>query len=186
MTIKTPIIKELFRTYFLVFPLWKTRKFEDRVLDLGCGWGYYFKINPDAYGIDMDEDSVKHLKSLGYRVIKKDIRYKLPFKDNFFKFAICKDVLEHFELEEVKEFLLEVHRILELGGLLLILIPNLKGFKYGLRIHAGHKHFIVPEEISLMTKGKYTIEKHYPYPFPRFIGDYYTHNKEIIHLRATP
>jgi SAM-dependent methyltransferase len=154
------------------------------VLDIGCGQGYYFKINPDACGIDMDENCVEHLKCLGHRVTKGDIRYRLPFKDNHFKCVICKDVLEHFELEEVRHILLEVHRILGAGGLLVILIPNLKGFKHGLRMHV-HKHFIVPEEISSITKGRYAIERHYPYPFPRFIGDYYTHNKEVIHLRAT-
>ncbi len=178
-------IREFIRINFLSSPLWKTKKFKDKVLDLGCGWGFYFKINPKAYGIDFDKNCVNYLKNSGYKVIKGDIRKRLQFQDNFFSRVIAHDVLEHFELNEIKKILLEAHRILKLRGLFLILIPNYKGFKYGLRTNVGHKHFIFPKEIFLITKGKFIIEKHYSYPLPRFIGNYFTHNKEIIILKKT-
>ena len=176
-------IKKFIRIYFLSFPLWKTKKFKDKVLDLGCGRGFYFEINPNAYGIDLDENCVIDLKNSGYKVAQGDIRNKLPFRNNFFEYVISHDVLEHLELNEIKKILLEVHRILVPRGFFLILIPNYKGFKYGLRTNAGHKHFISPKEISLFAEGKFIIKKHYSYPLPRFIGNYFTHNKEVIILK---
>ncbi|MBU1888392.1 MAG: class I SAM-dependent methyltransferase, partial [Candidatus Omnitrophica bacterium] len=125
----------------------RTRKFKNKVLDLGCGRGFYFKINPFACGIDFDVDCVRSLKNKGYRVIYGDIRNELPFKDNFFKYVICHDVLEHLEKREIEKVFVRVCRILEHGGIFLVLTPNRKGFEYGLRLNAGHRYFITPEEI---------------------------------------
>lgn len=180
---KSSKIREFIRIHFLSSPLWKTKKSKDKVLDLGCGWGFYFKINPKAYGVDTDERCVRYLKIFGYKVIKGDIRKQLLFKDNFFKWVIANDVLEHFELEEVKKIFSEAYRILEPDGCFLILIPNQKGFKFGLKTRVGHKHFVIPKEIFLIAKRNFVIKKHYSYPLPRFIGNYFTHNKEVIILR---
>jgi SAM-dependent methyltransferase len=176
-------IKELLRMYFASFPLWNTKRFKDRVLDLGCGVGFYFKINPLAYGVDVDAECITYLQDKGYKVIQKDIRKELPFSDNFFKCVICHDILEHLELEDAKNVFFNVHRILETGGAFLIFIPNLKGFEYGLKTNASHKYFITPKEIFSIGMGIFSIEKHYSYPLPRFIGDYFTHNKEFILLK---
>lgn len=180
------VIKEFFRTCFSSAPLLRTRKFKNKVLDLGCGRGFYFKINPFACGIDFDVDCVRSLKNKGYRVIYGDIRNELPFKDNFFKYVICHDVLEHLEKREIEKVFVRVCRILEHGGIFLVLTPNRKGFEYGLRLNAGHRYFITPEEIFLMANGKFTLERHFSYPLPRFIGNHFTHNKEVIVLRKNP
>lgn len=176
-------IKEFLRMYFASFPLWDTKKFKDKVLDLGCGRGFYFKINPLAYGVDVDAECITYLQDKGYKVIQKDIRKGLPFSSNFFKCVICHDVLEHLELEEVKKAFLNVHRILETDGIFLILIPNLKGFEYGLKTNVSHKYFITPKEIFSIGKGVFFVERHCSYPLPRFIGNYFTHNKELIILK---
>lgn len=180
---KSSKIKEFLRIYFLSAPLWHTKGFKDRVLDLGCGWGFYFKINPFAYGIDFDADCVEYLKRLGYKLVQGDMRNHLPFEDNFFKCVVCHDVLEHLQIEDIEKVFIRVHRILEPEGIFLILIPNRKGFEYGLRINSGHKYFVTPEEIFLLGKGNFNIERHYSYPMPRFIGNHWTHNKEVIILR---
>lgn len=180
---KSSKIREFIRIYFLSSPLWKTKKFKDKVLDLGCGWGFYFKINPSAYGIDLDERCIKHLKSLGHRVIKEDIRKRLLFKDNFFKRVIAHDVLEHFELNEVEKIFLQVHQVLEPNGSFLILTPNRKGYDFGCKLNRGHKHFITFQEILFMAKEKFALQKHFFYPLPKIIGDYFTHNKEVIILK---
>lgn len=182
-TKKSSNVKEFLRIYFLSFPLWQTKRFKERVLDLGCGWGFYFKINPFAYGIDFNANCVRYLKSLGYKVIQEDIRNQLSFRGDFFKCVICHDVLEHMELKDIEKIFLRVHDILEPQGIFLILIPNRKGFEYGLKLNVGHKYFITPEEIFLITKGKFAVEKHYSYPLPRFVGRYFAHNKEVIILK---
>lgn len=180
---KSPKIKEFIRTFFLSFPLFQTRAAGEKVLDLGCGWGFYFKINPRAYGIDVDKKCIEYLKKFEYKVVEGNIKKRLPFGDNSFKWVIAHDVLEHFELEEVKKIFSETCRILEPGGCFLILIPNQKGFKFGLKKEVGHKHFIVPKEIFLIAKRNFVIKNHYSHPLPRFIGNYFTHNKEVIILK---
>lgn len=99
---KSPKIKELIRIYFLSKPLQKTKTARDKVLDLGCGWGFYFKINPLAYGIDADKNCIDYLKSLGRKAIWANITKKLPFNNSSFEWVVCHDVLEHIEAFDLK------------------------------------------------------------------------------------
>lgn len=176
-------IREFIRIHFLSSPFFQTKSANEKVLDLGCGWGFYFKINPNAYGIDFDENCLKYLRSLRYKVVKGDIRKRFPFKDNFFRWVIAHDVLEHFQLEKTKKIFEEVYRVLQIGGNFLILVPNKKGFDFGRRLNRGHKHFITPKEIIFITRNNFSLQKHFPYPFPRVIGSHFTHNKEVLILK---
>ena len=140
-------------------------------------------MNPLAYGIDIDDDCLRHLKNLGYNVVKGDITKKLPFEDNSFEWVVCHDVLEHFILDDVKRIFPEVWRILKPNGCFLILIPNQKGYDSGLKRGVGHKHFITLQEILAVAKKNFILQKYYFYPFPKMIGDFFTHNKKVIVLK---
>lgn len=180
---KSPKLRELLRI-LVEYPLFfKTKLSGEKVLDLGCGWGFYFKINPEAYGIDIDDNCLRYLKKFGYRVIKADITKKIPFKDNFFKWVIAHDVLEHFELREIEKIFSEVHRVLGPNGYFFILNPNLKGYNWGLKLNFGHKHFLTFQEVLTIARGNFIIHKHFFYPLPRLIGNYFTQNKEVIILK---
>ncbi|MFH1824892.1 MAG: class I SAM-dependent methyltransferase [Candidatus Firestonebacteria bacterium] len=175
-------IREFIRIKFLSKPLQQTRIYKDLVLDIGCGWGFYFKINPYASGIDLDDKCVNYLEEKGYKVIKADILNKFPFDGGTFEWVIAHDIFEHFELNEVKNIFTETHRILKDKGKFLIVIPNQKGYNYGCRINAGHKHFITPEEIAKISKETFIVKKSYSYPLNRFLGEHFTHNKEVLIL----
>ena len=198
MDLRTPKMAESLKTYsnpksskfrellrFLIeYPFFfKTKYSGEKVLDLGCGWGFYFKINPKAYGIDIDNNCIKYLKKLNYKVIKGDITKNLPFKDNFFKWVISHDALEHFELKDIRKIFLGVQRVLEKNGNFLILNPNRKGYNYGCKNNVGHKHFVTFQDILTIAKDNFIVIKHFFYPFPRLIGNYFTQNKEVIILK---
>ena len=178
---KSSKIRGLVKLYLLSCPLlWQTKKYKDKALDLGCGWGFYFKINPLAYGIDANPKALEYLKKKNFKVVSGDIAEKLPFANNSFKCVVCHDVLEHFYPEDIKKIFNNVYNILEPNGIFLILVPNKKGF-LGM-LSAGHKTFIDLKEIISFSQKKFTVKKHFFYPFSRPIGKYFFHNKQIFYL----
>lgn len=178
-------LREWLRTKLLSKPLKDITDKDKKILDLGCGWGIYFKINSNAWGIDIDKKCIDYLRSRNYKVVQGNLLGSLPFESDFFDVVICHDVLEHFELDETKTIFYEVHRILKKRGVFLIIIPNRKGYEFGLRINAGHKHFINLDEIRAISKDSFILRKHHYYPLPKLLGSLFTHNKEIIRLEKS-
>ena len=174
--------REWFRVRFLSGHLKKTGKHHD-VLDLCCGWGFYFKINPNAWGVDLDADCIEYLLRRGYKVKQGTVIEALPFSDSTFDLVITHDALEHFTLIEVKKIFENVHRILRKDGKFMNIIPNRKGYEYGIKTDCGHKHFITPGELQDVSGKEFMTVKTYSYPLPRVIGQYFTHNKEVVILR---
>jgi len=80
----------------------------------------------------------------------------------------------------------EIHRILKENGILLVLVPNRKGFDYGVRIEIGHVLYVTETEINALRTGRFSLKRHYPYPFPRWIGRHFLHNKEVFELKKIP
>src|SRR5262249_20818175 len=89
-----PLLKWV-RTHFLERALWRLPR-TDKVLDLCCGYGFYFSINPRAVGVDGDAASVQFLRAKGYDVRQCNVLETLPFGPNEFEYVVAHDVLEHF------------------------------------------------------------------------------------------
>jgi 2-polyprenyl-3-methyl-5-hydroxy-6-metoxy-1,4-benzoquinol methylase len=107
-----------------------------RVLDLGCGWGYAAMLansyGCEAYGVDIDEGSMEFGRALaaknGFTV---DLRYArstaLPFADAFFDRIISIETFEHIFPAERQRSLDELKRCLKPGGRMAISTPNAVG-----------------------------------------------------------
>jgi len=104
-------------------------------LDAGCGTGIYLpiiaKTAKKTYGIDFSEMGCemarKHVKNNKNIIIKKaDLSKKLPFKDSYFDFILCSEVLEH--IKDYNLCLSELKRILKPNGFLLLTLPNFTFF----------------------------------------------------------
>ncbi len=175
-----PLLKWV-RTYLVERTLWSLPR-TDEVLDLCCGYGFYFGINPNARAVDGDPACVQHLRGKGFRVEQCDILQRLPYGDGAFRHVVAHDVLEHFTFEELRHVLAEVWRVLKPGGRFLVYVPNRKGYDYGLRIGAGHRLFVTRAEIDELRRGLFGLRRHFPEPLPRWLGAFFTHNKEVFEL----
>lgn len=152
------------------------------VLDFGCGYGFYFKINTLAKGVDGDPNCVELInREFQEKKVKlANFLEKLPYHDGEFEYVLAHDVFEHFLLDELKFITKEIHRILETRGKLVIWVPNEKGFYFSM--HAGHKLYVTDKEVAEVASGYFRVKRNYPEPFPRLIGRYFAHNKEVFIL----
>lgn len=108
-------------------------KKEERILDLGCGDGFYLHllsnlgIELNLYGVDYDfkalDSAKKNINSKNIKLIQANIMEKLPFNDGFFDGIIMSEVLEH--LPDDIMCMKEVRRILKKGGRILLSVPNI-------------------------------------------------------------
>jgi SAM-dependent methyltransferase len=151
-------LRKWIRTRYLEPTVSKLPKTRD-VLDLCCGYGFYFSINPNARGVDGDLACVAELKANGYNVRLCNVLNGLPFPNNEFGYVIAHDVLEHFHYADLQKIFAEVKRVLRLGGYFIAIQPNLRGYNYGLAKNIGHKLFVTREHI------------------------FFTHNKEVFWLK---
>jgi ubiquinone/menaquinone biosynthesis C-methylase UbiE len=103
----------------------------DRVLDVGCGDGYYLHLLSNLgmdlklTGTDFDEAGLKKAKSnLNGKIplYKADLMKKLPFKTNSFDKIVMSEVIEH--LPDDTKGLKEVYRVLKVDGTLCLTVPN--------------------------------------------------------------
>lgn len=86
-----------------------------QLLNVGCGRCYH----PAWTNID--------LVACGPGVRAYDLRRGLPYDDNSFDAVYHSHVLEHLTPEDAAEMLAECHRVLRIGGVLRIAVPDLEG-----------------------------------------------------------
>jgi len=111
------------------FPIEKNEK----ILDLGCGWGRVLKpvldLQGDAVGLDISHNmlglSKKHLEKNGYQTpLLQGDGTRLPFRDNTFDKVYSLLVLQHLSKENGKAVFEEIQRILKAGGTAYIRVPG--------------------------------------------------------------
>jgi ubiquinone/menaquinone biosynthesis C-methylase UbiE len=110
---------------------WLDFRDDDRVLDCGCGRGYYLNFirqvsNCQLIGIDLElgylhiaQETVKTFQQVELAAASI---YQLPFPDEYFDKVIFSEVLEH--LVDDRAGLREVARTVRPGGVIAITVPN--------------------------------------------------------------
>jgi len=100
-----------------------------RILDIGCGYGYFLNACleagiPEVYGVDVSTSAIEKSKDLEKaKVSQLDFsKEKSGFPSDFFEAVTAFDVIEHVEDENF--FVREACRILKKEGLLFLITPN--------------------------------------------------------------
>ena len=103
------------RTYSL-----KKNKSKIKILELGCGWGNNLillkKNNFDYYGLEQSTYAFRYLKQNFNNVFCYNFS-KMDFNNNYFDCVIDRQSMQHNSLEEIKNTISEVRRVLKKGGL---------------------------------------------------------------------
>lgn len=94
----------------------------DKALDIGCGEGKIWQLFPDlsVTGLDMSRANLKKANKY-IKTVFGDAQ-KLPFRKKSFNFVVASEILEH--LLEPDKTLLEIYRVLKVGGRAVITFPN--------------------------------------------------------------
>ena len=127
------------------------------ILDVGCGIGDFLKFYRNAVGVDVNQILVKKLKSEGMHVFHMDYN-KIPFPDDSFDNIILDNVLEH--IEDPRELLSEINRVLKLGGNFIIGVPCEKGFSYD----DDHKRFYEINDLKKLLSENYILLNYFYTP----------------------
>jgi len=148
------------------------RELRGKVLDVGCGLGHFFKVYPQAYGIDLNPYCVQYCTERGFKCVQGDV-YHIPFPSEFFDGVLLCHVLEHLEAPD--RALAEIGRVLRPGGILSIRVPTASGFK----VDRTHKVFFdYPKLAQALTEHEFEVRKARYYPVPwRRLGEWIVYNE---------
>jgi len=105
----------------------KTGRKISRILDVGCGYGYFLKICDEyglsTYGIDVSKYAlIKAKLNTKAILIQQSVEDPFPFPDMFFDVVVAFDFIDHL-IHPVK-FLQETYRVLKRSGVLIIECEN--------------------------------------------------------------
>ncbi len=112
----------------------------DVLVDLGCGGAQILDGMAGRFriliGIDAYETRIKMRKTeqLGWEFMQADLNFKFPLDDNYADAVIANQVIEH--IFDPRHFAAEIHRILKVGGIVLITTPNFRYVKHIWRLVA--------------------------------------------------
>ena len=97
-----------------------------KVLDIGCGRGTELQalntIGWDCYGTEHSIEDLNHLLEKGITIFNEEQLFNCKFHNDKFNIITLWHVLEH--IINPNDLLLEIHRILAKGGILIIEVPN--------------------------------------------------------------
>lgn len=97
-----------------------------RLLDVGCGDGSFLSLARqrgwDTYGVELSPAACDHARVAFDLDVKCGELKEVGFPDSYFDVVTLNNVLDH--LPSPIEELLEIHRILNVRGLLVVRVPN--------------------------------------------------------------
>jgi SAM-dependent methyltransferase len=170
---------------------WNIRRLDPgRTLDVGCGVGRHLVHLPaGSAGVDFNEDAIARARTRGCDAYTAEEFLSEPRGP--FESILLSHILEHLTLEEAQGALDTYLPYLEIGGRVIVICPQEKGFldPPGQRPAEeakgeGHVTFFDSDAIgSLLKAVGLKVENAYSFPFPRPIGRIFRHNETVVIAR---
>ncbi|MBN1893626.1 class I SAM-dependent methyltransferase [bacterium] len=102
----------------------------ERVLDIGCGEGFFLEIlkerGIEGKGIDVSQGMVRACRKKGLDVSRQDTRTLLKRGKSRYDGIFCAHLIEHLGPEDLRKFLRNAAKVLKTGGRLILITPNFK------------------------------------------------------------
>ena len=165
---------------------------DDRVLDLGCGYGRIFnelsKYSDKICGIDIDMSMVNDSSSFNYHSLHNASAEQTRFPDNYFDRVIALGV---FDVVDQEGAIFELGRILKLGGIGMFTGKNINYFENDEAAFVAERnaklkdfpnHFTdIPMLMANLAKFGFSCEKLFVYLRRGDFGE----NKKVIPTNET-
>ncbi len=112
---------------------------KNNFIELGCapgGWMYYFDhyFNLSVSGVDYAEDGIKMTQeNMNMLEIEASVYNSDVFQyssDEKYNIVFSAGLIEHFYGEKLREIIKKHFELAKVGGYVVIIIPNLKGWNY--------------------------------------------------------
>jgi ubiquinone/menaquinone biosynthesis C-methylase UbiE len=126
----------------------------NRVLDLGCGNGrhaiYFAREGMHACGIDISETAIEWARDWATRErVSVEFRVgsvtQLPYPDAHFDVVVSHGVLDHISMNDAKQAVSEVARVLPSGGLFYFDLKSADDSEFGVGEEAETNTFVVTD-----------------------------------------
>lgn len=99
-----------------------------RVLDLGCGSGYFLQLlqtaGIEAVGVDADEVTATRAESQGLNIVRVDVLEFVKTTNDRFDGIFCSHLVEHLPFPSLVELIEGISRCLNPDGTVVIAFPN--------------------------------------------------------------
>ena len=157
---------------------WNLRKLDlGRTLDVGCGLGRNLMNLENGVGVDHNADAVKIARSRGLTAFTTSEwpDSEAAIQDSFDSILLA-HVLEHVSQEDSDEIIAAYLPYLRPNGKLVLICPQEKGFP------TDPTHIRWVDETELRATGdrnEFHEIRNYSFPFPRFMGKFFTYNEFV-------
>jgi len=158
-----------------------------KLLDVGCGGGFFLKQAEkflDCVGIDFSREALIQAKKNCNSKLVLASASLLPFKNNSFDFIVCLGSLEHFI--DMDKSLKEMNRVLKKNGKINIYVPNSEFILFKIKkatYHQPNERLASLDEWKKLISGYFEINKvhkHTNNPIGKLLPKKYTYSFSFI------